>query len=83
MKMNGYVKPSRGEFVSQFRHLKCRQAEIRPTRQVALLVEAQVRNVSAESKVSAPYPYADSKLAIAARIFWIVIDDRYNYDCPA
>jgi hypothetical protein len=33
-----------------------------------LLVEAQVRNVSAESKVSGQYPAADNRLAIAARI---------------
>src|SRR5262245_34420178 len=43
-------------------------SSISTTRQVALLVEAQVRNVSAESKVSGEYPAADNRLAIAARI---------------
>src|SRR4249919_3962988 len=38
------------------------------TRQQALQVEAQVRNVSAESYVSARYPTASSKVASDARI---------------
>ena len=67
MKMIGYVKPSAASWWANSTP-EMSPSWMSTTRQVALLVEAQVRNVSAESKVSAPYPYADNRLAIAARI---------------
>src|SRR5580692_6689634 len=38
------------------------------TRQLAWLVAAAMRKASAESKVSVPYPNADSRAAVASRI---------------